>query len=89
MSFVKYKRKKSRYAFSLIELSIVILVIGMIVSGVLASNMLIKKFRVTTTQTLTQSSPVQGISDSVLWLETSLDKSFKVSGSDDKAVMEW
>ncbi len=64
-------------AFSMIELSIVILIIGILISGILASNAIIKKFRIQTAQTLTISSPVQGISDSVLWLESSLDKSFK------------
>ncbi len=67
----------------MIELSIVILIIGILISGILASNAIIKKFRIQTAQTLTISSPVQGIPDSVLWLESSLDKSFKDSESSD------
>ncbi len=67
----------------MIELSIVILIIGILISGILASNAIIKKFRIQTAQTLTMSSPVQGIPDSVLWLESSLDKSFKESESSD------
>lgn len=82
-----FQIQKPKKAFSLIELSIVILVIAIIVAGVLASNMLIKKFRITTAQTLTQSSPIHGIPDSILWLESSLDKSFKSSESDDTSPL--
>ncbi len=80
-------KKPNIKAFSLVEITIVILVIGVIIAGVLASNVLIKKFRIATAQNLTQSSPIQGIADSVLWLETSLDKSFKASESEDKSKL--
>ncbi len=81
----KYNRKVR--AFSMIELSIVVLIIGILISGILASNAIIKKFRIQTAQTLTISSPVQGITDSVLWLESSLDKSFKNSESSDTSSL--
>ncbi len=71
----------------MIELSVVILIIGILISGILASNAIIKKFRIQTAQTLTISSPVNGISDSVLWLESSLDKSFKSSESSDTSSL--
>ena len=80
------KKNRSR-AFSMIELSVVILIIGILISGILASNAIIKKFRIQTAQTLTVSSPVNGISDSVLWLESSLDKSFKSSESSDTSSL--
>ncbi len=83
----KNYRSKSIRGFSLSELSIVVLVIAIIIAGVLASNALIKKFRIQTAQTLTISSPVQGIPDSVLWLESSLDKSFKSSESSDTSSL--
>ncbi len=74
-------------AFSIIELSVVILIIGILISGILASNAIIKKFRIQTAQTLTISSPINGIPDSVLWLESSLDKSFKSSESSDTSSL--
>ena len=67
--------KKSR-AFSLIELSIVILIIGILIAGVTQASRLVRESKLKTAQTLTKSSPVSGISGLVLWLEPSLDESF-------------
>ncbi|MBU6338893.1 MAG: prepilin-type N-terminal cleavage/methylation domain-containing protein [Rickettsiales bacterium] len=54
--------KKNTYkAFSLIELSIVILVIGILFAGVMQGRSLIQKSRLKTAQSLTKSSPVSGI----------------------------
>ncbi len=79
--------RSRKNAFSFIELSIVILIIGIIIAGVFASNALIKKSRLAMAQTLTLSSPVNGIPDSVLWLESSLDKSFKNGESSDTSSL--
>lgn len=66
-------------AFSLVELSIVILVIGILVAGVTSGSRLVSEFQLTTARTLTKSSPVAGIKDLMLWYETSLESSFKSS----------
>ncbi len=58
-------------AFSLIELSVVILIIGILLAGVTQSSRLIVQFRLKTAQTLTQSSPVASIRDLVMWFEAS------------------
>ncbi len=77
-------------AFSVIEIAITILVIGVLIAGVLASSTLIKKFRIQSAQSLTNSSPIHGIPDSVLWLESSLDKSFKeLESSDTSSLSVW
>jgi len=66
----KSQRKK---AFSLIEISVVLLLIGAIVAGITVSaKYLIKKARVSTARSLTISSVINGIPDNVLWLETSI-----------------
>jgi len=52
----------------MIELSVVILIIGILIAGILASQRIVAKFRITTAQTLTISSPVNGIPDSTIWL---------------------
>lgn len=70
-------------AFSLIELSIVILVIGILIAGVVQGSEIIKKAKLKTAQNLTTSSPVLGIKDLTLWLETSLDKSFTSDQTND------
>lgn len=63
-------------AFSLIEISMVILIIGVFIAGIAASDILIKKSRISAAQTITITSPINGIKDSALWLETSIDTSF-------------
>ncbi len=65
-----------KYAFSLIELSVVILIIALIIGGVTQSSKLIKKSRLATAQSLTQNSIVNNLDNIVAWYETSLDSSF-------------
>ncbi len=66
-------------AFSLIELSIVILIIGILVAGVTSSSRLITRMKVITAQNLTRNSPVASIKDLAVWYETSLNESFDVA----------
>lgn len=81
---------RSKKAFSLIELSIVILIIGILIAGVTQSSRLIKKSRLQTAQTLTESSPVAGMKDLALWYETSLEKSFDETAEEDgTAISIW
>jgi prepilin-type N-terminal cleavage/methylation domain-containing protein len=67
---------KRRNAFSLIELSIVILIIGILVAGVTQGSKLVRKMSISTAQSLTKSSPVNSIKDIVGWWETTLNDSF-------------
>jgi prepilin-type N-terminal cleavage/methylation domain-containing protein len=83
-------QKNKRLAFSLIELSIVIIIIGIIVAAITQSSKLVKKFRIQTAQTLTKSSPVNSINDLAIWYETSSVESFISSeASDATAVTVW
>ncbi len=63
-------------AFSLIELSVVILIIGILVAGVTQSSRLVNQMRLNSARAQTQSSPVAGIKDLVLWLEATSENSF-------------
>ena len=77
-------------AFSLIEISIVILIIGILVAGVTQSSKLIKYSRLNSARSLTQSSPVAGISDLMLWYETSLESSFlDAEQTDGSTISTW
>lgn len=77
-------------AFSLIELSIVILIIGILIAGVTQSSRLIQEMRFSTARTLTKSSDVSGIKDLALWLETTSDKSFTVDSPENGfALAQW
>ena len=78
---------KNKKAFSLIELSIVILIIGIIVAGVTQSSRLVRQFKLSSARTLTQSSPVASIKDLGAWFETTSTDSIKDSEADDSAAL--
>lgn len=78
------KKAHANGAFSLVELSIVILIVGIITAGVTSSSSLVRKFRISSAQSLTKGSIVNGINGLSTWYETSLDESFlrsEISGN--------
>jgi prepilin-type N-terminal cleavage/methylation domain-containing protein len=80
----------NKKAFSLLELSIVILIIGLLIAGVVATKSMVTKSRLTTAQTLTKTSPVNEIPNLYLWLETSLTESFREEEIEDGAsISTW
>lgn len=82
--------KKNNSAFSLIELSIVVLIIGIIIAGITQSSSLVRKMRLNTAKNLTTSSPVAGINDLVLWVESTSESSFNASEqSEGSSVTNW
>lgn len=87
-------KKHLRKAFSLIELSIIIVVIGVLIAGTISAVDLVKKSKLATARALTESSPVAGISGLKIWVETTLDKAVIPATNlvdediiDDKAVV--
>jgi len=68
----------SKRAFSLIELSIVVLIIGILISGITAGSRLVRDSKLKSAAQLTKASDVNSISDLVLWLEPTLENSFAV-----------
>jgi prepilin-type N-terminal cleavage/methylation domain-containing protein len=84
------KNINSNKAFSLIELSIVILIIGILVAGVTSSSRLVKRMKLMSAQNITKSSPVPTIKDLTLWYETTLDESFdNAEESDATPITSW
>ncbi len=82
--------KISKKAFSLIELSIVILIIGIIIAGVTQSSRLVSKFKLSTARNLTASSPVSSIKGLMFWLEPTLESSFVQSETNDQTtITQW
>ena len=71
-------------AFSLIELSIVILIIGILVAGVTQSSRLIKAMKIQSAKSLTVSSPVPSFKNVTLWLESTLSESFDSAEAQDQ-----
>ncbi|MFM7682251.1 MAG: prepilin-type N-terminal cleavage/methylation domain-containing protein, partial [Bacteroidota bacterium] len=58
-----------KLAFSLIELSIVILIIGILVAGVTQSSRLVAQMRLASAQSVTRSADISSIRDMVFWAE--------------------
>jgi prepilin-type N-terminal cleavage/methylation domain-containing protein len=74
-------------AFSLIELSIVILIIGVVIAGVTQSSALLQKAKNISAQTLTKNSPVAGIEGLFAWFEPTLPESFLSNETEEGAVI--
>jgi len=76
----KYIKKINKSAFTMIELSIVILVISVMVVGVVTGKSLIAKSRLANAKSLTRQSVINDMGDDLIaWYETSLEGSFKES----------
>lgn len=84
MNIKKYK------AFSLIELSVVILIIGLLSAGVLQGASVIQKARIANARSLTANSPVTHLDGLVAWYETSMLESFNATElSDESPITNW
>ncbi len=81
--------QKSRFAFSLIELSVVILIIGILVVGITQGSRIISEAKLKSVRALTNSSPVQSISDLAIWLDSTSEKSFDSSVQNGSAISNW
>lgn len=81
---------KSKKAFSLIELSIVILVIGIVIAGITQSSRLVAAFRLSSARSLTANAPVSSVKDLVMWVEATSEDSFlEVEVEDNHALSIW
>jgi prepilin-type N-terminal cleavage/methylation domain-containing protein len=74
-------------AFSLIEISVVILIIGMLIAGISQGIDLYQDSRLATARALTQNSRVGRIENLDLWLEATADKSFDKSEIEDGSLI--
>ena len=80
---------KLRKAFSLIEISVVLLIIGVLIAGISQGVDLYSEFKIKTAQNLTINSRVSRIEDLSLWLETTLEKSFQTKMVNNSSVPQW
>jgi hypothetical protein len=84
------KNNRDLRAFSLIEISIVVLIIGILVAGVTQSTRLLSQAKISSAKTLTQSSPVSSVKNLALWIESTSDASFDPSETDDvTSITNW
>lgn len=77
-------------AFTLMEISMVILVIALLVAGIMKANILYDKHLLSNARILTNSSPVNVVGGLTLWLETTSTKSFDHENPEDgDAIENW
>ena len=79
--------RKPNKAFSLVELSIVILIIGILIAAVGQGVDLVQDSRLSAARMLTQSSRVNSIKNLVTWLETTSEKSFDTTEAVDASTV--
>lgn len=65
-----------KLGFSLLEVSVVLLIIGILLASVSAGKNMIRTSKLTSAQSLTNSSPVAAVDSLVLWMEPILPTSF-------------
>jgi prepilin-type N-terminal cleavage/methylation domain-containing protein len=81
---------KKNSAFTLIELSVVLILIGILIAGVAKSGTLIRAARLSAARSLTLKSTVPSIPGLIAWYETSLKDSLKTSETTDGAqITTW
>ncbi len=77
-------------AFSLIEVSVVILIIGVLISGISQGIDLYNDYKIANARTLTLNSIVPRIQNLSMWYETTSEKSFKTSKPNDgELINQW
>ncbi len=78
--FLKVKRKVKidlkPKAFSLLEISFVLLIVGILIAGVTVGTVVFNKARLSIANTSTESSPVSSISGLNFWVESTIDGGF-------------
>ena len=77
-------------AFSLVELSMVILIVGILIAGVSRGIDLYQDMRLATARSLTQNSRVNRIEDLTMWFESTSEQSFeKPNPNDGDRIALW
>lgn len=69
------KKQLTKKAFTLLELSMVIVIISILIAGIVSGKRLITQSTLKSAQSLTKSSSISSIPDLKLWLEPTLDES--------------
>jgi len=84
------KNNNSLRAFSLVELSIVILIIGIMIAGVTEGTRLLFVTKLNTARTTTDSSPAPSVKNLSLWIDSTSEKSFDdIEAEDNAKITNW
>ena len=74
-------KQSAKKAFSLLELSVVIIIVGVLAAGIVSGKRMISQAAIKSAQALTKSSSINSIPDLTLWLEPTLDESITGASS--------
>ncbi|MFT6331999.1 MAG: hypothetical protein ACJAW3_000322 [Lentimonas sp.] len=81
---------KQKLAFSIVELSIVVVIVSILIGLVISADKMVSTAHLSSARTITKSSPVPDIDNLVLWLETTMPQSFDDLEADDQEfVNNW
>lgn len=91
---LKAVKKSSKSAFSLVELSVVLLVVGLILAATMQGGRLVSEFKLSSARTKTKSSPITSIGDVAIWLDATNEESTKDINEnheleDNTEVIQW
>lgn len=84
------KNNKKIAAFTLIELSIVLIVVGILITGILKGAEMYSQSRLVTARNLTVNSHITRLDNLTLWFEPSRIESFDLDDvADDRKIANW
>lgn len=72
----RFRINNKYFAFSLLEVSVVIMIVGILISGISAGIDLYQDYRLTNAKSLTTNSRVSRIEGLEMWIEPTLDNAF-------------
>ena len=78
-SNLNFKKAQLKKAFSLIELSVVVLIIGILIAGISQSSRLVRAMKLSTARSLTRSSDVNSIQNLTAWFDATAEGVFSSS----------
>ena len=82
--------KTKNAAFSMLELSLVILIVGLIMAGVSGGRYLLVQSRISSAEYLTKRSPVTEINGAIIWFETtSVNSLINSEASNEATISVW
>ena len=73
LSNLNFKKTQLKKAFSLIELSVVVLIIGILIAGITQSSRLVRAMKLNTARSLTRSSDVASIRNLTAWFDATAE----------------
>ncbi|MCE3254707.1 MAG: hypothetical protein K0R25_201 [Rickettsiaceae bacterium] len=83
-------KKKYKIAFSMVELSVVLIIISVIIGSVIAANKISYASKLSVARSLTASSPVKDMDGLFVWLETTMPQSIDNSDiGSNRPVQVW